>query len=245
MLFPAPLLAGRLIKRYKRFLADMRLESGDLVTAHCANSGSMLGLMAEGAEVWLSRATNPDRKLAFTWELIRAPDSESWVGINTALPNAIAAEAIAAGLVPALAGYERLRREVKYGRNSRIDILLESDSRPPCYVEIKSVTLRRGPAAQFPDAVTARGAKHLEELATMVAQGARSVMLYLVQREDCTHFEVAEDIDRVYAQGLSDAVAAGVETLCFACRVSPEGIALDKPLPLVLPFARRFSGGMS
>src|SRR5262249_51723175 len=170
MRFPAPLLPATLVKRYKRFLADVVLPTGETVTVHCANPGSMIGLAAPGARVWLSKSANPKRKLAHSWELIEVDfgTGAELVGINTAHPNALAVEAIAAGAVPELAGYAGLRREVKYGRNSRVDILLEHPQRPPCYVEIKNVHLmRRAGLAEFPDAVTKRGAKHLGELADM------------------------------------------------------------------------------
>lgn len=236
MKFPDPLLHGTLVKRYKRFLADVVLDSGEAITAHCANSGSMLSVNAPGSEVWLSPARNPERKLRYTWEMIRV--NGGLVGINTQHPNALAAEAVAAGVLPELAGYATFRREVRYGRNSRIDLLLEADGRPPCYVEVKNVTMRRdltaaGPA-EFPDAVTARGAKHLDELADMAAEGHRAVMLFLVQRDDCRRFAVAADIDPAYAAGLARARAAGVETLCYGCRLSPTEIAVDRPIPLAL-----------
>lgn len=240
MRFATPLIEGRLIRRYKRFLADIDL-GGEVVTAHVPNSGSMIGVDAPGSPVWLSRSDNPNRKLAYTLEMVQADGG--LVGVNTAHPNALAAEAIAAGRIPELAGYDRVRREVKYGRNSRIDVLLEAEGRPPAYVEVKNVHLRRphleegrgdGPCAEFPDCVTARGAKHLEELAAMVAQGCRAVMLYLVQRMDCTHFRVARDIDPTYDAGLRRAVEAGVETLCWSCALTRETIELDCPLPLRL-----------
>ena len=203
MKFHAPLVKGTLVKRYKRFMADVTLEDGSTVTAHCANSGSMLSVNEPGAEVWISPAANPDRKLKWTWELIRI--GRSLVGINTSLPNAIVAEAIEKGKIPELAGYESLRREVKYGKNSRIDILLEDPKKGLCYVEIKNVTMRRdlkdGPL-EFPDGVTSRGAKHLVELADMVAEGHRAVMLYLVQRGDGDRFEIAADIDPADARGV-------------------------------------------
>lgn len=232
MLFPAPLLRGLLIKRYKRFLADVQLDCGTVVTAHCANSGSMLGLCQPGLEVWLSRSDDPKRKLAYTWELVRV--GAGLVGINTMHPNRVAAEAIAAGAIPELAGYASLRREVKYGTASRIDLLLDGPGMPTCYVEIKSVTLMRDGIAEFPDAVTARGAKHLAELSAMVAQGARSVMLYLVQRTDCGRFRVAADIDPAYDAGLRRAMTAGVEVLCYACRLALDGISVDGRVPVAL-----------
>jgi len=231
MRFPDPLIRGRLIKRYKRFLTDVELEDGSIVVAHCANSGSMASVNEAGAEVWLSPARNPDRKLKFTWEMIRIGDT--LVGINTALPNLIVSEAIEAGTVEELTGYASLRREVKYGKNSRIDILLEDEHRPKCYVEVKNTTMRRdleNGAAEFPDAVTSRGAKHLVELADMVAEGHRAVMFYLIQREDAEAFTVADDIDPVYAQGLSQALKAGVEVVCYACALSPEEITVTRKI---------------
>lgn len=242
MKFPAPLVEGLLVRRYKRFLADVALADGTVVTAHVPNSGAMTGVDAPGSRVWLSRSDNPSRKLAHTLEMVEADGTV--VGVNTGHPNRIAADAVAAGLIPELAGYGRVRREVRYGANSRIDLLLEADgdppSAPPAYVEVKNVHLRRphrfdGFAAEFPDAVTTRGAKHLEELARMVAAGCRAVMLYLVQRDDCTHFRIADDVDPGYAAGLARAAAAGVETLCYRCTVSPAAIELSGALPVHLP----------
>lgn len=233
MQFSAPLIKGTLIQRYKRFLADVALEDGSHVTAHCANPGAMTGLKDPGAEVWLSPATNPARKLKFTWELIRVGDS--LVGIHTAHPNAIGEEAIAAGKVPELAGYASLRREVKYGQNSRIDILLEDPARPPCYVEIKNVHLKRSGPAEFPDSVTKRGAKHLVELGDMVDAGNRAVMFYMVQREDCDSFQIAADIDPEYDAGLKVALERGVEILCYRCKLTTRDIVLDQPIEITGP----------
>jgi len=230
--FATPLLPGRLIRRYKRFLADVALDDGEEVVAHCANPGAMLGLDKPGAEVWLSPATAPGRKLRFSWELVRV--GAGLVGVNTGRPNAIVAEALERGRVAELGGYPRLRREVPYGRNSRIDLLLEADDRPICYVEVKNVHLKREGPAEFPDSVTARGAKHLVELGDMVEAGHRAVMFYLVQREDCPSFKIAADIDPRYAESLETALARGVEALCYACRVSQRAIVLERPLPLDL-----------
>jgi len=226
--FPTPLIHGRLVRRYKRFLSDIVLDSGEEVVAHCVNPGAMTGLLHPDAEVWVSEARNPNRKLKYTWELVRV--GEGLVGINTTHPNAIVAEAVAAGRIPELAGYPALRREVRYGRRSRIDLLLEAPDRPKCHVEIKNVHLRRHEDAEFPDAVTARGTRHLRELTDVVAAGGRAVLFYLVQREDCSRFSVAADIDPVYAEAFRQARAHGVESLCYACRLTTEAIEIDRPL---------------
>jgi len=228
MRFPRPLRRGVLLRRYKRFLADVRLMDGTETTAHCANPGSMLGLNAAGAEVWLLPSADPKRKLAWSWELVRA--GEHLVGIHSAHANRLAAEAITAGRIAALRGYPAMRREVAYGRNSRIDLLLTAPERPICYLEVKNVHLRRGRDAEFPDSVTARGAKHLAELGAMAAAGHRAVMLYVVQRSDCARFRIAADIDPVYAMAFEEARAAGVEVLCYYCRVETDGIEIEAPL---------------
>ena len=230
MEFPHPLRRATLIRRYKRFLSDHRLDDGAAVTAHVANPGAMTGLLADGAETWLSPATNPKRKLPYSWEMVRV--GASLVGVNASRPNRLAADAIEAGAIPALAGYETIRREVPYGERSRVDFLLEAEGRPPCYVEVKNVHLRRGAFAAFPDSVTARGTRHLRELAQVAGAGARAAMLYVVQREDCARFTLAADIDPAYAAAFTDARAQGVEALCHACRLSTEGIAVDRPLPI-------------
>jgi sugar fermentation stimulation protein A len=238
MRFSSNLIEGRLVKRYKRFLADVELASGDIVTAHCANPGSMLGLNAPGARVWLSRSANPKRKLAYSWELIEVDlgRRRTLVGINTGSPNGAVAAAIEAGLIPALTGYADMRREVRYGENSRIDILLEDPARAPCYVEIKNVHLmRQAGLAEFPDSVTARGAKHLKELVAMVASGARAVMVYFVQRGDAETFTLAHDIDPGYAAAFKDARAAGVEAIAIASEVTLEGLTLPRAIPLQVP----------
>jgi sugar fermentation stimulation protein A len=233
MQFPDPLIRGTLLRRYKRFLADIKLDDGTEVTAHCANPGAMLGLKDAGAEVWLSPSRNPKRKLKYSWELMHADGG--LVGINTAHPNGIVAEAIEAGRIEPLQGYEEMRREVKYGQNSRIDLLLRQSGRPDCYVEVKNVHLMRQPGlAEFPDSVTKRGAKHLVELADMVAAGHRSVMVYLVQRTDCQRFGIAGDIDPAYAEELHRAMGRGVEAICYDCRIDTAGIQVRNPLKLAL-----------
>ncbi|MDC0033513.1 DNA/RNA nuclease SfsA [Alphaproteobacteria bacterium] len=226
--FPTPLLRGTLLTRYKRFLADVTLETGEKVTAHVANTGSMTGLNYAGMEVWLSIADNPKRKLKYSWELVR--DGEGLVGINTMHPNKLVVEAINSSTISELTGYSGLRREVRYGKNSRIDILLTGHDRPDCYIEVKNVTLKRGNKAEFPDAVTTRGTKHLGELSEMVRAGSRAVMVYLVQREDCAIFSIAADIDPVYADALAKALRQGVEVICYACRLTPDQIVVDLPL---------------
>lgn len=228
MKFESPLIKGTLIKRYKRFLSDIELENGEIVVAHCANSGSMMNVKDEGATVWLSPSNNPKRKLKYTWEIIEINGFN--VGINTGLPNKIVEEAILADQIPELHGYANLRREVKYGKNSRIDVLLEDDNKPKCYVEVKSVTLRRNDQADFPDSVTTRGAKHLRELGDMVEEGHRSVMFYLVQRADCKIMDIARDIDPEYDAELKNALARGVEVICYQCDVDLTGIVVAKPL---------------
>jgi len=230
MKFDTDLIAGKLVKRYKRFLADVELDNGEVVTAHCANSGSMLSVKEPGSAVWLSPSNNPKRKLKYTWELIEIDGHN--VGINTSHPNKIVEEAILAGQIAELTDYDKLRREVKYGQNSRIDILLEDETKPTCYVEVKNVTLRRGDQADFPDAVTARGAKHLRELGDMVEEGHRAVMFYLVQRPDCTLMDIARDIDPTYEAELKTALKRGVEVICYQCRVGTDEVVVDSPLPV-------------
>jgi sugar fermentation stimulation protein A len=235
MKFPHPLVEGRLIKRYKRFLADVELTDGTIITASCPNTGSMAGLLDEGNRVWLSQSDNPKRKYRHTWEMLECSKlaHKPLVGINTHLPNKLVEEAIKAGKIPELASYSSLRREVKYGKNSRIDLFLESDNQPPCYVEIKNVTFLRTPGlAEFPDTTTARGAKHLAELSDMVAEGCRSMMLYLIQRDDANRFSLADDVDPVYFSAYNKARLAGVETLAWTCHMNAQEITLDRAVPV-------------
>ena len=237
MKFAQPLMEGRFVKRYKRFFADVELPSGEVVVAHTPNTGSLMGCKEEGAPAWVMFEDNPKRKLKYTWELIQV--GSTLVGVHTGRANGLAQEAIEAGVIPQLAGYATCRREVKYGQNSRIDLLLEDPAKPPCYVEVKNVTLAEGDMALFPDAVTERGRKHLNELMEMVKQGNRAVMLFVVQREDCTRFAPAQKIDPAYTQTLQQAVDAGVEVLAWQAHLSPQEIRLEKPLPVQLP-----SGGI-
>lgn len=241
MLFPTPLVRGRLVKRYKRFLADVVLDSGESVTATCPNTGSMKGLTEPGSVVWLSISDSPTRKYKHTWEMIEsdAGAGPTLVGINTNHPNRLLSEAIAAGRIAPLAGYPSARREQKYGRNSRIDILLEDDptkkqARPACYVEIKNVHMMREPRlAEFPDSVTERGAKHLGELADMVCEGKRAVMVFLVQRADATRVSLARDVDPAYGAAFDAAVGAGVEAIAVRCRLTPGEIDVDRLIEVV------------
>jgi sugar fermentation stimulation protein A len=229
MKFDPALTPATLIKRYKRFLADVRFDDNSETTAHCANPGSMKGMAEPGSRVWLSKSDNPKRKLAWSWELVDV--GPSIVGVNTGRPNAIVAAAVQDGAIPELTGYTSLRREVKYGQNSRIDLLLEEPGRPPAYVEIKSVTLSRTLGlAEFPDSKTTRGAKHMAELAEMAKSGARALVFFLVQRSDCKKMCPAADIDPDYAESLQDAVSAGVEVLCYSCKITPQEIEIDQPL---------------
>ena len=235
MKFAYPLIPARLVRRYKRFLADVVLDgTTEVVVAHCANPGSMMGLCPPGGRIWLSAANDPKRKLRWSWRLVEIEGG--LVGLDTSLPNAIVAEALAGGQIPELAGYDRQAREVAYGRNSRIDLLLsDSRGRPDCLVEVKNVTLSRKPGlAEFPDSVTARGTKHLEELGDAAQAGRRAMMLYLVQRTDCDRFALAADLDPAYALAFKKAMARGVEALCYACSVGLDGIALGQPIPIFL-----------
>jgi sugar fermentation stimulation protein A len=230
MQFPSPLERGRLVQRYKRFFADVVLDDGREITAHCPNPGAMLRLNTPGLPAWISRSDSPTRKLAHTLELVEADGA--LVGINTMHPNRIVAEALAAGAIPELAGYDDVRREVKYGAASRVDFLLTGPNRPPCWLEIKNVHLMRGGGvAEFPDCVAARSLKHLGELSREVQGGARAVMLYVIQRGDCDRFDAAPDLDPAYARGLAAAARAGVEVLCYDCDIGFERIALRRRLP--------------
>jgi sugar fermentation stimulation protein A len=228
--FPSPLARGRLVQRYKRFFADVVLDDGTPVTAHCPNPGAMLGLNAPGLGAWLSRSDDPKRKLAHTLELVEADGG--LVGVNTLHPNRIVAEALAAGAIPELAGYATHRREVRYGANSRVDFLLEHPERAPCWLEVKNCHLSREKGlAEFPDCVAARSTRHLAELEAMVAEGDRAAILFVVQRTDCDRFAAAADCDPAFAKALERVVANGVELYAYGCEISTTGVRLGKRMP--------------
>ncbi|MGB7318718.1 MAG: DNA/RNA nuclease SfsA [Planktotalea sp.] len=229
MRFQTDLIPARLIRRYKRFLADVRLEDGREVTAHCANPGSMMGLADEGTKIWLEPNDDPKKKLKYGWRLVDHENGH-FTGVDTSVPNRAMKAALEAREVDGLGGYEVVRPEVKYGEKSRIDFLLQGGG-PDIYVEVKSVTLsRQAGRAEFPDSVTTRGAKHLAELSNMCAAGHRAVMLYLVQRTDCTEMTLAGDIDPTYAQAFAQAREIGVEVMCLGTKITPEGIWVGQPL---------------
>jgi sugar fermentation stimulation protein A len=235
MRFPAPLLPATLVRRYKRFLADVVLATGETVTVHCANPGAMQGLATAGARVWLSSSSSPRRKLAHSWELVEVDlgAGVELVGVNTTHPNVLAGEAIAAGAIPELAGYATIRREVRCGANSRLDFLLEDAARRPCFVEIKNVHLMRTPGlAEFPDSATLRGVRHLRELAAVAVAGHRAVMLYLIQIPSARSFKLARDIDPGYGRAFDEARRTGVEAVAYRCAISCEGIGVAGPVPV-------------
>jgi sugar fermentation stimulation protein A len=229
MRFEQPLIPGKLIKRYKRFLADIELESGEIITAHCPNSGSMKSCQSPGWKVMLSIHNKPTRKYKYTWEMVH--NGSCWIGINTGLPNQIVEEAIKADDIDYLKGYTEIKREVKYGKNSRIDIFLQDDKRI-CYVEVKNVTLVEDDRFYyFPDSVTERGRKHLYELMEMVKEGHRAVMFYVIQRSDGSIFKPAAHIDPAYTESLKEVYAKGVEILVYQAEVKPESIVLKSQVP--------------
>jgi sugar fermentation stimulation protein A len=227
--FPQPLTRAQLARRYKRFFADVVLDDGTEITAHCPNPGAMIGLNTPGLACWLSKSDDPKRKLAHTLEMVEAQGALTVV--NTLLPNRLVAEALAADAIPELAGYQTHRREVRYGTASRVDFLLEAPGRPGAWVEVKGVTLsRQGGLAEWPDCVSARGARHVAELAQKVAEGDRAVALFVVQRADCDRFSVCRDLDPSFATAFDAAIAAGVEVLVYGCAVSPERTRIDRAL---------------
>lgn len=237
MTFDPPLVEGRLLRRYKRFLADVQLPDGEMITAHTANTGAMTGCAESGRRVWLSRSDNPKRKYPHTWELIEVRDGVL-AGINTQLSNLLVREAIENGRVPELAGYGRIRSEVRYGEErSRIDLLLDSPDDEKsicCYVEVKNVTLVDDGIARFPDAVSVRASKHLRELMSVVRAGQRAVIFFCVQRGDVREVRPADQIDPLYGETLREAVICGVECLAYGADVSAQEVALRRALPVAL-----------
>lgn len=232
MQFDPPLVAGRLIARYKRFLFDAELEDGTVITGNCPNTGSMLGLTTPGSRIFMSVHDKPSRKYAHQFEIIEADGT--LVGVNTGMPNRIAEEAILARMIPSLAPYSILAREKRYGVNSRIDILLSGEGMPTAYVEVKNVHFSRTPGlAEFPDTKTERGAKHLEELGDMAEAGHRAVMLYVIQRGDCSAFRICADFDPAYASAFERAKARGVEAYALDCTVSQSQITAKSLIPVV------------
>jgi sugar fermentation stimulation protein A len=236
MQFISKLIPATLARRYKRFLADVVLDNGDMMTVHVGNPGAMTGLDRPFSRIWISNSDNPMRKLPFSWELVEADfgNGPELVGVNTVNPNILVSDVLGTGLIPELRDYTSVRREVKYGTNSRVDFLLEGTARPPCYLEVKNVHLmRKRGLAEFPDSVTQRGAKHLNELAAVVAGGARAVQLYIIQIPSADRFTVARDIDPAYAAAFDRAKARGVEMLAWRCSVTVEGIEIAAPVPVV------------
>ena len=231
MKFKHKLLKGTLIKRYKRFLADITLESGEIITAHCANSGSMLTVKEPGSTVWISPVDSLKAKLKYRWELIDC--GTSLVGINTGRPNELVEEALRAQKIDALRAFTEIKREVTFG-NSRFDFYLEDPIKnQKCFLEVKNVSLKRGTEAQFPDAVTTRGLKHVLDLIKAVEAGYRAFMCYVIQREDCDAYRAAADIDPQYAEAVSKACKRGVEFLCYQCSVSTQGITIEQQVPII------------
>ncbi len=238
MRFSETLIEGRLVERYKRFLADVDLATGERVTAHCANPGAMMGLKEPGSRVLLSRSDNPKRKLGYSWEFVEVAAGGGplqLVGINTSRPNHLVAEALREGRLAPFRGYACIRPEVRYGRNSRVDFLLEREGAPPCYLEVKNCHLMREAGfAEFPDCVAARSAKHLYELADMAREGARAALVYVIQMK-ADRFDVARDIDPAYDEAFRHALAAGVESYAYVCRIGPDEVTIDQPVEIVTP----------
>ena len=231
MRFQSPLIRGTLVQRYKRFLADVRLANGAVVTAHCTNTGSMMGCKEPGSAVYLSRSDNQNRKLLYTWELIQI--GHTWVGINTMHPNRLVPEAVEAGVIQELRGYESIRREVKVSAHTRLDLCLEGKN-GACFVEIKNVTLAVDGTAAFPDAVSERGTKHLKELMRLKRQGHRAAIVFVIQRGDCDYFRAADEIDAEYGRWLRRAIKAGVEALPYRADVTPKEIVVKERIELKL-----------
>lgn len=227
MRFQSPLIRGTLIQRYKRFLADVRLDSGDVVTAHCTNTGTMMGCKETGSVVYISCSDKPSRKLRYTWEMIRV--GRTWVGINTLQPNRLVTEAVEGGIISELKGYDSVRREVLTCPGTRLDLRLDNGA-ASCFVEVKNVTAAINSAAAFPDAVSERGTKHLKELVRLRRKGYRAAVVFVVQRSDCTFFRPADEIDAEYGLWLRRAINLGVEALPYRAKVTPKEIVLVEPL---------------
>jgi sugar fermentation stimulation protein A len=231
MRFKSPLIRGTLIQRYKRFLADVCLASGEIVTAHCTNTGSMMGCKESGSAVYVSRSDNLNRKLLYTWELIKV--NKTWVGINTMHPNKLVPEAVESGVIEELCGYETIRREVKVSAHSRLDLCLEGEN-ASCFVEVKNVTLAVDRTAAFPDAVSERGTRHLKELMRLKRKGHRAAIVFVIQRGDCGSFRPADEIDAEYGRWLRRAIKAGVEVLPYRAKVTPKEIVLTERIAMKL-----------
>lgn len=234
MRFATPLIPATLLRRYKRFLVDIRLDDGQEVTAHCANPGAMLGLKTPSLRIWVEPNNDPKKKLKYGWRLVELPGGH-WVGIDTSVPNKVVGEALRSCQITEVANYSKIRAEVPYGTRSRVDFLAQADGLPDAYIEVKNVhLLREGDWAEFPDSVTVRGAKHLAELADAARQGHRAIMLYLVQRTDCARLKLAADLDPAYARAACEAQAAGVEMLAYGTQINPEGVTLGQSIPVTI-----------
>ena len=231
MQFSTPLIPGKLVRRWNRFLSEVTLDStGETVQAHCPNPGSMMGLKEPGLRVWVEPNDDPKKKLKYGWRLVELPNGH-WSGIDTAVPNRVVKEALLARQVTELKAYSTVRPEVKYGEKSRVDFLLTEDGLPDAYVEVKNVhLLRTGSLAEFPDSVTTRGARHLDELSAMVRDGHRAVMLYLIQRTDCDALAIAKDLDPDYAEAFERARAAGVEMLAYSTKIDQTSVTIGAPI---------------
>jgi sugar fermentation stimulation protein A len=225
MRFSTRLIRGTLVQRYKRFLADVRLPDGQIVTAHCTNTGSMMGCKEPGSPVYISRSDKEGRKLLYTWEMLQI--NRAWVGINTMHPNRLVAEAVETGTISELSGYNTIRREVLTRPGTRLDLSLEGKN-GLCFVEVKNVTLAIDGVAAFPDAISERGTKHLKELIRLRRKGHRAAVVFVIQRQDCHSFRPADEIDAEYGRWLRRAVKAGVEALPYRAKVTPRGIFLTQ-----------------
>lgn len=232
MRFDEPLIEGTLIRRYKRFFADVKLNNGEEVTVHCANSGSLMSCSDPGSKVLLSPHVDPRKKLKHQLEIVYA--GKTPVGIHTGRPSSVIVEALGHAKIAELSGYATLRRQVKYGRDNHIDIYLEGNGLRPCYIEVKNVTLAHEDIAYFPDALTEKGIRELADLVTIVREGNRAMVIFVAQRADVEWFRPADHIDPEYAQAFRDAVARGVEATCYRSKITRKGIEIDKRLPIDL-----------